>query len=68
MYNNSLCYYYPCRKDNNSRKLCLHPHPHTNLDHAAQFLSLSLGSQYPSSNLPIWPLCSLNLNQPPSLP
>ena len=27
MYNNSLCYYYQCRKDNNSRKLCLHPPP-----------------------------------------
>ena len=68
MYNNSLCYYYRCRKDNNSRKLCLHPHPHTYLDHAAQFLSLSLGSPYPSPKLPIWPLCSLTLNQPPSLP
>ena len=37
MYNDSLCYYYYCRKDNNSGKLCPHPRPHTYLGHAAQF-------------------------------
>ena len=39
MCNNSINYYY-YGKDNNSRKLCPHPHPYTYLGHMALFPSL----------------------------
>lgn len=57
-----MVYYY--WKDNNSRELCLHPHPYIYLGHVA-YSPLFLRSHYPSPNLPIWPPGSLTLSQPP---